>query len=65
MKLTLDEIEQALGDVNMYYASEKLGRRATPIEAIRHFVRSQPWIYPPHTFNVERTRHAETSPEPT
>ncbi len=43
---TLRDILEMLSEDNMYYASQSLGRCATPAEAVFHWIRMHP--LPPH-----------------
>jgi len=47
--LTLQQIEEALGDENMFYASHFYGREPTPMEAIHYWISHQPKV---RTFDV-------------
>jgi hypothetical protein len=60
---TLQEILEMLSERNMYYASEKLERPATPMEAVFHYIRHRK--VPPHpiVFHTEDLQTGKLFPE--
>jgi len=48
---TLRDILEMLSEDNMWYASRALGRQATPLEAVFHWIHHHP--VPPHVTEID------------
>lgn len=38
MSVTMEELEEAFSEENMFYCSQKLGRQPTPMECVEHYL---------------------------